>query len=104
MTRIVRIRQLKDRIARFLKLPISLPRLSGPSTQAEVMMAYADLKSVIPSYGSPVISLGTPKAFETSTKSYVITIVHAKQVAYIYSKMLIYSVRSRQMPPAFLVT
>ena len=34
----------------------------------------------------------------------VITIVHAKQVAYMYSKMLTYSVRSRQIPPAFLVT
>ena len=98
------MRQLRETIARFLKLPMSRPRESGPSTQAEVTIAWIDLNRVIPSYGSPVISLDTPKAFTMRTKSYVITIVQARQVAYIYDRILIYNVRSRHLPPAFLVT
>ena len=50
------------------------------------------------------MSLDTPKAFTMRTKSYVITIVQARQVAYIYDRILIYNVRSRHLPPAFLVT
>ena len=42
-TRIVMMRQLSDKIARFLKLLISRPRESGPKMKAEVMIACDDL-------------------------------------------------------------
>ena len=38
-TMIVRMRQLRDRIAKFLKLAMSRPRESGPRTNAEVRTA-----------------------------------------------------------------
>ena len=63
------MRQLRDKIAKFLKLPMSRPIESGPSTKAEVRMAWIDLKSEMPSYGSPVKSGGTPNAFITKTNS-----------------------------------
>ena len=42
-----------------------------------------------------MISLGTPKAFEIRTNSSVITMVQERHVAYIYNRILIYSMRSR---------
>ena len=42
-TRMVMIRQLNERMARFLKLLMSRPRDRGPRTNAEVRIAYEDL-------------------------------------------------------------
>ena len=79
----VKIKHANDTIDRFLKELMSRPSERGPSIKADVRIAYDDLYQVIPSYGSPVTSLDTPNALEISTNRDVMTIVHAKQVAYI---------------------
>lgn len=45
----VNIRHDRDRMARFLKDPISLPRDKGPKTKADVRIACVDLYQLIPS-------------------------------------------------------
>ena len=77
----VKVRQMTESTAKFLNELISRPSERMPR-RMDVTTAWIDLYTVMPLSGSPVTSLGTPKALEIATKSYVIMMVQARHVAY----------------------
>lgn len=98
-----------DTIPKSLKLDMLLLSEIGSKMNTANTIVYTTLNSdgKPPSFplGLPVISWLIPNTlFARITTSYVITISQAKQVAYMYKSILIYSTFSRQGPPAFLVT